>query len=62
VLVCWLDLYRDDFYEPSSDYAQLDRLVDFGKRHQLKEVRSRARRLKDRFMRIHADGGPIGTE
>uniref|UniRef100_A0A1I8AM51 RasGEF domain protein n=1 Tax=Steinernema glaseri TaxID=37863 RepID=A0A1I8AM51_9BILA len=58
VIVCWMDAFEKDFYEIDSDESTiLNRLVDFGRRHNLVDIKSRAEKLRHRFRRIVEQGG-----
>uniref|UniRef100_A0A914XHU1 Ral guanine nucleotide dissociation stimulator-like 1 n=1 Tax=Plectus sambesii TaxID=2011161 RepID=A0A914XHU1_9BILA len=56
VLVCWLDMYPDDFYE-APDFASLVQLIEFCRHHQLNDVKTKAKKLKDKFELTAAEGG-----
>lgn len=60
VLICWLDMYPEDFYDPPNDFAMTTNLLDFGHRHRLSDLRAKTRKLREHFKRIQADGGLVG--
>lgn len=60
ILVCWLDTYEEDFFDPEAEFAMLTNLSDFATRSKLRELKDKARKLKEEFRRIVNDGGWIG--
>ena len=56
VLVCWLDMYPEDFFEPP-DFASLVQLIEFSRHHELNDVKTKARKLKERYALTSAEGG-----
>ncbi|MFH4974472.1 hypothetical protein AB6A40_001181 [Gnathostoma spinigerum] len=59
VLLCWMDMYPEDFYEPLTDFASLCHLIDFARTNKLVDLRLKAKRLKEAHKRLMAEGGPI---
>ncbi|CAI4224959.1 unnamed protein product [Auanema sp. JU1783] len=59
ILICWLDMYPEDFYEPQSDFSSINTLLEFGMRYKLSDLRTKARKLREHFKRIQAVGGLI---
>uniref|UniRef100_A0A7E4VGR1 Ral guanine nucleotide dissociation stimulator-like 1 n=1 Tax=Panagrellus redivivus TaxID=6233 RepID=A0A7E4VGR1_PANRE len=59
ILVCWTDMYPEDFYDQDGEFALLKRLMDFGKTNGLADLRTRAKRMRDRFKRIVEEGGLV---
>ncbi|VDM36538.1 unnamed protein product [Toxocara canis] len=59
VILCWMDMYPEDFYEPNTDFVSLVRLTDFARLHKISDIRSKARRLRDTYKRIAAEGGLV---
>ncbi|KAK0405374.1 hypothetical protein QR680_017953 [Steinernema hermaphroditum] len=58
VVVCWMDTFEKDFHEIDSDESTiLNRLIDFSRRHNLVDIKSRAEKLRHRFRRINEQGG-----
>ena len=57
ILVCWTDMYSEDFYDNDGDFAMLSKLIDFAKTHGLSDLKQRARKIRDRFRRIVEEGG-----
>ncbi|KAK5983191.1 N-terminal Ras-GEF domain-containing protein [Trichostrongylus colubriformis] len=60
ILICWLDMYPEDFYDPDCDFAMLTNLLDFGQRSKLSDLRAKSRKLLERFKHIQEEGGMIG--
>ncbi|VDN04565.1 unnamed protein product [Thelazia callipaeda] len=56
VLMCWLEIYPEDFNDPNSDFATLMRLIEFGRIHKITDVRTRARQLRETYKRQVMDG------
>ncbi|CAB3400054.1 unnamed protein product [Caenorhabditis bovis] len=61
ILMCWLETYPEDFYDPDKDFAMLTNLLDFGGRNKLTELRARSKKLRERFNRITEEGGMIAA-
>ncbi|KAJ1357020.1 hypothetical protein KIN20_015039 [Parelaphostrongylus tenuis] len=61
ILICWLDMYSEDFYDPSCDFAMLTNLLDFGQRCKLSDLRAKSRKLLERFKHIQEEGGMIAS-
>ncbi|VDM58682.1 unnamed protein product [Angiostrongylus costaricensis] len=61
ILVCWLDMYSEDFYDPSCNFAMLTNLLDFGQRCKLSDLRAKSRKLLERFKHIQEEGGMIAS-
>ncbi|KJH48789.1 RasGEF domain protein [Dictyocaulus viviparus] len=61
ILISWLDMYPEDFYGPSSDFAMLTNLLDFGLRCKLSDLRAKSRKLLERFKHIQEEGGMIAA-
>lgn len=59
IILCWIDMYPEDFYEPSTHFDSLVRILEFARLHKLSDVRSKARRLRESYKRIVAEGGLI---
>jgi ral guanine nucleotide dissociation stimulator-like 1 len=57
ILICWLDMYPEDFYDSEAKFTLLARLIDFCRNHSLNDLKHRARKLRDRFKRIAEEGG-----
>ena len=60
VLICWMDMYPEDFYCVETGFAMLTNLLDFGQKHKMADVRAKARKLREKFKHIAAQGGMIG--
>lgn len=56
ILVCWLDMYPEDFYE-APDFASLVQLIEFSRHHQLNDVKTKAKKLKDKYSLVAVEGG-----
>lgn len=61
ILICWLDMYPEDFYDPDCDFAMLTNLLDFGQRSKLSDLRAKSRKLLERFKHIQEEGGMIAA-
>lgn len=61
IVMCWLETYPEDFYDPDKDFAMLTSLLDFGGRNKLTELRAKARKQRERFKRIYDEGGMIAA-
>ncbi|CAJ0574666.1 unnamed protein product, partial [Mesorhabditis spiculigera] len=61
VLICWMDMYPEDFYSAETDFAMLTNLLDFGLKHKMPDVRAKARKLRERFKLIASQGGMIAA-
>ncbi|KAE9413252.1 hypothetical protein Angca_003772, partial [Angiostrongylus cantonensis] len=61
ILVCWLDMYSEDFYDPSCNFAMLTNLLDFGQRCKLSDLRAKSRKLLERFKHVQEEGGMIAS-
>ncbi|PAV58040.1 hypothetical protein WR25_18807 [Diploscapter pachys] len=59
ILVCWLDTYEEDFFDPEAEFAMLTNLSEFATRSKLRELKDKVRKLKEEFRRIVNDGGWI---
>ncbi|KIH53513.1 hypothetical protein ANCDUO_16358, partial [Ancylostoma duodenale] len=59
ILICWLDMYPEDFYDPDCDFSMLTNLLDFGQRSKLSDLRAKSRKLLERFKHIQEEGGMI---
>ncbi|VDK42437.1 unnamed protein product [Anisakis simplex] len=59
VLLCWLDMYPEDFYEPNTDFVSLMRLTEFARVNNITDIRSKAKRLREMYKRIANEGGLI---
>ncbi|GMT05074.1 hypothetical protein PENTCL1PPCAC_27248, partial [Pristionchus entomophagus] len=57
ILVCWLDMYPEDFYATDDDFVILSKLVEFASKFRLVELRSKAMKLRQHFKGVKADGG-----
>lgn len=55
-----MDMYPEDFYEANTDFVSLVRLSEFARVHKIADIRSKARRLRETYKRIAAEGGLIG--
>lgn len=60
VIICWLDMYPEDFYDPQNEFAMTTNLLEFGHRHSLSDLRAKTRKCREHFKRIQADGGLVG--
>ncbi|OZC10900.1 hypothetical protein X798_02044 [Onchocerca flexuosa] len=56
VIMCWLEMYPEDFNEPSADFATLMRLIEFGRIHKITDMRTKARQLRETYKRQIMDG------
>ncbi|VDK70981.1 unnamed protein product [Litomosoides sigmodontis] len=56
VIMCWLEMYPEDFNEPSDDFATLMRLIEFGRIHKIADLRTKARQLRETYKRQVMDG------
>ncbi|VDK64311.1 unnamed protein product [Onchocerca ochengi] len=56
VIMCWLEMYPEDFNEPSSDFSTLMRLIEFGRIHKISDMRTKARQLRETYKRQVMDG------
>uniref|UniRef100_A0A915Q5I0 Ras-GEF domain-containing protein n=1 Tax=Setaria digitata TaxID=48799 RepID=A0A915Q5I0_9BILA len=56
IIMCWLEMYPEDFNEPSADFATLMRLMEFGRIHKISDVRTKARQLRETYKRQVMDG------
>ncbi|VDK64261.1 unnamed protein product [Cylicostephanus goldi] len=61
ILICWLDMYPEDFYDPDCDFSMLTNLLDFGQRSRLSDLRAKSRKLLERFKHIQEEGGMIAA-
>ncbi|CAJ0956448.1 unnamed protein product, partial [Mesorhabditis belari] len=61
VLICWMDMYPEDFYSIETDFAMLTNLLDFGLKHKMPDVRAKARILREKFKKIASQGGMIAA-
>ncbi|KAL6724897.1 hypothetical protein Aduo_019743 [Ancylostoma duodenale] len=61
ILICWLDMYPEDFYDPDCDFSMLTNLLDFGQRSKLSDLRAKSRKLLERFKHIQEEGGMIAA-
>uniref|UniRef100_A0A914ZFC8 Ral guanine nucleotide dissociation stimulator-like 1 n=4 Tax=Parascaris univalens TaxID=6257 RepID=A0A914ZFC8_PARUN len=59
VILCWMDMYPEDFYEPNTDFVSLLRLSEFARVHKIADIRSKARRLRETYKKVAAEGGLI---
>ncbi|ULT81703.1 hypothetical protein L3Y34_011582 [Caenorhabditis briggsae] len=57
IVMCWLETYPEDFYDPDKDFIMLSSLLDFGGRNKLTELRAKARKQREVFKRIYDEGG-----
>jgi ral guanine nucleotide dissociation stimulator-like 1 len=57
IIVCWTDMYSEDFYDNDGDFTMLTKLIDFSKTHGLSDLKQRARKIRERFRRILEEGG-----
>lgn len=53
-------MYPEDFYDPSTDFAAIVKLLNFTRAHKISDIRSKARRMRDIFKQVAADGGLLG--
>ncbi|VIO89061.1 Uncharacterized protein BM_BM3662 [Brugia malayi] len=56
IIMCWLEMYPEDFNEPNADFATLMRLIEFGRIHKITDVRTKARQLRETYKRRVMDG------
>ncbi|KAM3715915.1 Ral guanine nucleotide dissociation stimulator-like [Dirofilaria immitis] len=56
VIMCWLEMYPEDFNEPGADFATLMRLIEFGRIHKITDLRTKARQLRESYKRQIMDG------
>lgn len=59
--MCWLEMYPEDFNEPSDDFATLMRLIEFGRIHKITDLRMKARQLRETYKRQVMDGRYLGV-
>ncbi|CAI5454136.1 unnamed protein product [Caenorhabditis angaria] len=59
IIMCWLETFPEDFYDPEKDFAMLSCLYDFGVRNKLNELCTKSRKQRERFKRIYENGGMI---
>lgn len=57
ILLCWLDMYPEDFYQPTNDFEILSRLVDFSRIHKLSDIKIKVQNLREVYRRVAAQGG-----
>uniref|UniRef100_A0AC34QPQ6 Uncharacterized protein n=1 Tax=Panagrolaimus sp. JU765 TaxID=591449 RepID=A0AC34QPQ6_9BILA len=57
IVICWTDMYPEDFYDQDGEFVMLARLIDFSKAHNLLDLKHRARKLRERFRRMIQEGG-----
>lgn len=62
ILICWLDLYPEDFYllNEETNFSQLNRLIDFAQSRNLYDLKHKAQNLREHFKKIFEDGGLAG--
>uniref|UniRef100_A0A1I7W6S6 Transmembrane protein n=1 Tax=Heterorhabditis bacteriophora TaxID=37862 RepID=A0A1I7W6S6_HETBA len=60
ILICWLDMNPEDYYDPDSDFAMLTNLIDFSRKNKLADLSSKAGKLRAKFKHIMEEGGMIG--
>lgn len=62
ILICWLDMYSEDFYASSEDtkFFLLNRLIDFARSRNLYDLKHKARKVRERFKKTSDDGGLAG--
>lgn len=56
VILCWLEMYPEDFNEPITDFATLMRLIEFGRIYKVTDVRTKARQLRETYKRQVMNG------
>ncbi|VBB29420.1 unnamed protein product [Acanthocheilonema viteae] len=56
IIMCWLEIYPEDFNEPGADFATLMRLIEFGRIHKIIDVRTKARQMRETYKRQVMDG------
>ncbi|VDD93518.1 unnamed protein product [Enterobius vermicularis] len=57
ILLCWLDMYPEDFYQPTNDFNLLSRLLDFSRLHKLSDIKVKVQNLREVYRRVAAQGG-----
>uniref|UniRef100_A0A0N5B0D4 Ral guanine nucleotide dissociation stimulator-like 1 n=1 Tax=Syphacia muris TaxID=451379 RepID=A0A0N5B0D4_9BILA len=57
IILCWLDMYPEDFYEPSSNFEMLSHLLDFSRCHKLTDLKIKVQNLRDVYKRVAVQGG-----
>lgn len=53
-------MYPEDFYEPTTDFSSLAKLIEFSRLHKISDIRGRARQLRETFRRYAVDGRFMG--
>ncbi|KAI1707950.1 rasGEF domain-containing protein [Ditylenchus destructor] len=57
ILICWLDMYPEDFYDAETHFSDLNKLLEFARSCNLYDLKYKAGNVKKRFKRIADDGG-----
>ncbi|KAI6243927.1 hypothetical protein M3Y99_00059900 [Aphelenchoides fujianensis] len=60
ILVCWLDMHPEDFFDHDDHkFPLLASVIDFARRHTLQDLKQKARKLRDRFKLVAQEGGLV---
>uniref|UniRef100_A0A1I8BF67 Ral guanine nucleotide dissociation stimulator-like 1 n=1 Tax=Meloidogyne hapla TaxID=6305 RepID=A0A1I8BF67_MELHA len=66
ILVCWLDMYSDDFYvlnskssseKDKNEFILIEKLIIFSKSNGLNDIKNKARKLREYFKNVLGDVG-----
>uniref|UniRef100_A0A914L050 N-terminal Ras-GEF domain-containing protein n=1 Tax=Meloidogyne incognita TaxID=6306 RepID=A0A914L050_MELIC len=69
IIVCWLDMYSDDFYvinsknsfeKDKNEFILIEKIILFSKSNGLNDIKSKARKLREYFKNVLGEVGLCG--